>query len=361
MLLINDVKVTALDKDDKFVEHYEYLRRETKRQFKDTVTFDFPKDKYKKIPNPQNMGARLESPQGTLMKTNYMYVAANASYDVRWYNQEKKTKSGIKYEPAFIHFGGRMVLNLKKDWDKIFFMLFVSPVVGKLFDPELARYQNIQKGGNVHYVLVDEDAEATIDVSKARMRAEVEALITSPVYGLSDEKIVDVAIGYGLVNPMKKVKPDTARHLLLKYVFSGDKENLIFNRMQEFKASAGLEDRIAVRRLVREAIELNVVGFRKLEGTKTRVWAVLDPSGEPREDLVKTNWAQTYENTLEDWLINNPVKLDEISEYVRQNKDAHFTKVEVEAASSDDPFGYEDDIPKPKRTRNTKASTTTKK
>ncbi len=355
MLIINDVKLSALPEDSRFHEIYQNARYAVRRQFKDAVTLDFPKEKYKQIPNPHNMGARIEKPGGALIKANYMYVTPRETFDVRYYTQEKKVGKEIKYEPSYINFKGRMVLNTKKDWDYLFFLLFVSPVAGKAFNDELAKLQNLQRGGNAHYVLIDEEFDAVEQLGKTRYRAEVEALIISPEFGLSDDKIIEIAIGYGLISPLKEdVSPAIARTLLLKYILAGDnRENVVFNRIQEFKSLINLDDRLAVRKLVREAMELNVLGFRKFEGTKTRVWAVLDPSGEPKEDLCKTNYHQSYENTVEDHLLKNPVKIDEIQEYVKQKKDVLFTKAQTEAVDTDDILALKEE---PKRRRTGKKS-----
>lgn len=352
MLLINDKKLSALSKTDRFVIIYDSAKRLLKQQYGQTIVLDFPADKIKRVYHP-NMGSTIETPAGFLQKAYKRYVTPKEDFEVRYYtNQKQNSKGVIKYDPVYINFNGKMILDISSQYDLVFFMLFVSPVCGEL-DGDLAQYQNKQRGTSIQYVLYDEARESTKEIDSVRIISEIEAMITSDTIGLTHEMLRRFAIGYGLIDPFKEVHIDTVRKLLLNYLLVKDSSGKVdTKKIAGFKNDYKAEDRLKIRQLIKEAINTGIVGIKRFE--KERQWCLLTKEGNVRNQLCVCNYWQDHENTLEDYLMNNEneeVK-NEIAGLVEMKKSAMDTALDIEldrsALEEDDP-PYEKEVERQQR------------
>lgn len=353
MLLINDVKLSMLPKNDKFVIIYDNVRRAMMEQYGKTIVLDFPPDKIKSV-YTANAGMLMETPAGYLQKAYKRYVTAREEYEVRYYVSQRQARNGVvRYNPVYIYFNGKMPLDIKSQFDLIFFMLFVSPMCGELGEG-LREYQNLQRGDIVHYVLYDEAKEATDEINLVRLTSEIEALITSDTIGLSHNMLRQFAIGYGLIDPFKEVHVDTIRKLLLSYLLVRDSAGRIDSkRVLAFKNDYKAEDRLKIRQLIKEAISTNIVAVKR-QGTE-RHWCLLTKDGNIRNNLVVCNYYQNHENTLEDYLMNedNSVVKEEIASLVEMKKNVMdiALDIELDRSSFDMEFMLEDANVKSKDTK----------
>jgi hypothetical protein len=330
MLLINDMKFSTLPEDNRFKIIYEEAHHETLKRFGATVILDFPKDRYKKIPNPNNLGARLETPQGFLQSTYKVFRTPKESFEIRYFESERTTNKGVKkYEPAYIWFKGKMTINAKTQFDKLFYFLFVSPAAQKL-DGRLGEYQNMARSNNPQYVVYDEVYEAQKEVLFMRLESEVKALITSPSMGLSENKLIQMAKWYGLIDPLVDYDIDVVRRLLVNYVttLTTSGYDNTMKKMKDFVDTANLDEVIEVRGLVREAIKLGFIGLLK-NGT-AREWCILTPNGEKRDFLCFGDWNVGHDSVLVGFLMETPTFRAEISDMVAMKKSEMSTVKELE-------------------------------
>lgn len=349
MLLVNDEKLSALPKTDRFVIIYDTAKRMLKQQYGQTIVLDFPADKIKRVYS-RGAGSTIETPAGFLQQPHKRYVTPKEDFEVRYYTNQKQNRKGIiNYDPAYIHFKGKMILDISSQFDLVFFMLFVSPVCGML-DGEMAQFQNKYRGNSIHYVLYDAAREATSEINSVRMVSEIEAMITSDTIGLTHDMLRRFAIGYGLIDPFKEVHIDTIRKLLLGYLLVRDGSGKIDSkRIIGFKNDYKSDDRLKIRQLIKEAINTGVVGIKKFE--KERQWCLLTKEGNVRNQLCVCNHWQDHENILEDYLMNkeNEEVKDEISGLVEVKKSAMDTILDIEldrfAVEEDDP-PYEKEVQK---------------
>ena len=341
MLLINDVKLSMLPKNDKFVIIYDNVRRAMMEQYGKTIVLNFPLDKIKTV-NTVNAGTLLETPSGYLQKAYKRYVTSREEYEVRYYVGQKQMRNGvIKYNPVYINFNGKMSLDVRSQFDLIFFMIFVSPVCGLLNDDILRKYQNLQRGDIIHYVLYDEVKEATEQINMVRLTSEIEALVTSDSIGLSHKMLRQFAIGYGLIDPFKEVHIDTVRKLLLGYLLVRDRAGRIDSkRVLAFKNDSKTKNRLDVRQLIKEAVNVNVLEVRR-QGME-RHWCLLTKDGNIRNNICVCNYYQDYESTLEDYLVSdeNHAMKEEIAKLVEMKKAAMDTALDIELDRSSFDLDY---------------------
>ena len=355
MLLVNDVKYASLPDDHRFRIIYEEAFKQVKIQFGGTVVLDFPKEKYKKIPNPNNLGTRLEAPAGLVQPSYRVYATPKENFEVRYYETEKVGAGGKKrYNPAYLWFRGRTSIDVKTRFDYLFYLLFVSPNCEKI-EGRLGDYQNINRAPNSQYVLFNEKAEAQMELATIRNVSEIQTMITSERLGLIPEKIYNLAAWYGLIDAVKRPHIDVVRKMLVNYVITKDSVgNYDYSRMEEFMNVIDLDDVIATRGLVKEAIEYGIVGLKK-NGIK-REWCYLTPEGEKRDYLCDGDWDVGHKNALVHHLIDHPNVKSDVYEMVMSKRSINQTKVEMDIDIPDDPemFGEPEYEKKVERKKNKK-------
>jgi hypothetical protein len=187
-----------------------------------------------------------------------------------------KGKGGVgHYLPKTYDFRGKTGVNLVKDPDLAFFLVFVSPYCGLLMDKKFSENQNRFRGLRRHYVVFDENGVAEEELSTTSKVSEASALISSEKLGIPLDLVYSIGSVYGIFSPKSYPSPALARKQLADHVLQRDTRGKYdMELINKFVDDVNIPEMIQLKQLVKELISFDVVANHRID--KQMKFVVLD-------------------------------------------------------------------------------------
>jgi hypothetical protein len=313
MLEANDVKISSNSPDVKIFEIYDKAVRLLKERFGRHVVLDFPKDNYRVVKTDKNKSI-IEHSQGVLFKSVTIYNNNQNQWNIRYFRNEKMLRTGRKgYEPAYIHFADKIAISLDTDPDFAFFMIFVSPLCGAM-NGEIGKLQNDKRAGTPQFVVWDEQGDARKEIIDASLASKADAMIVSQDIGLPANKVIDICIAYGLMDPKVKGDEFIARKLLRNYVLHKEHGEYDYKKLQTFIDDCDVPHVTEVKVVVKKAIAFKVV--KEIGSGNEMQWAIASDNGEPATMLCRINNYYGAEKSLEVFFNQNENQYNDVKQII---------------------------------------------
>lgn len=317
MLLVNGEKLDKVDGRSAFAKAYSRAIKGLKDKFGNNIIIDFPPEAITWL-DMGNGKRKREYPQGFMLQTKRIYDKGGDSFEVIYYETSRVDNNGItQYKPKFFDFRSKQTINLNKQKDLAFFLVFVSPFCGFLMDKELRSLQNDLHAARDQYIVFDENGMAESEMEIAEKVSEAQALIASQSMGLSIDNLTSIGVAYGALNPGNQnvITPALVRKRMNEFVLRKDsKGKYDVTLIDQFLEDVNLPEVIEVKAFVKELIHKNIIGIEK--NGRVSEYCVYDKNGKVISSLCRVNEFDVPENSIIDHLLENPEHVKQLKEVI---------------------------------------------
>jgi len=273
--------------------------------------------------NPFDPDSKEESAPGVGLPARVRYAWSGGSGEVQYYNSFTMDKGEPMFIPNRIDFTGFMLLDVKKELDLIFFLIFVSPFIEII--PEWEEHQNLFRRRS-HYRLYDHEAVVDSEVKIEELVSQVSTFIYNKDFGIPIQKLRIIASAFSIpgVSFMKdnEVKISLAAKILAKD--SKNKYNL--ELINDFLSNMDTNEMVFINSLIQTAIDHDLI--------RNRVPGKTNPKGswyynsEQKELICEIGTTAPPRRSLLDFLISAPEERKEFERVIQQQTEVILSEKE---------------------------------
>lgn len=319
MLAFNNQTLEKLPKEHPFLADYNE-KIDLLKEMGDTFEFRFTDDKIRPK-NPFDPDSREESAAGVSLLTRVRYAWTGGSGEVTYYRSFTMDHGEPLFVPREIPFTGFMTLDIRKDPDLIYFLIFVSPFIEPIpdfKDDEGKSLMNLFRRRS-HYKLYLHDAVVDSKYELEEKISEVQTLIYDKNYGLPIAKIRVIASSYSIPG-VGFMKDNEVRIALKERILATTRGRHDIKLINDFLTNKDTPEQVVLNSLIQTGIDHDLI--------RNRVPSQKNPKGawyynsEQKELICEVGNMVAPRRALIDFLTSSPDDRKEFERVITEQSEA---------------------------------------
>jgi hypothetical protein len=263
MIAVNGSRLDLSKKDDPFVKYYLEKTNFIKSKGTDYV-FNFCKNLITP-PDPADPRDRPKYPMPFSIRTKQLFSQDNIECEVQYYETALPRKNQeTEFLPQSLEIRSSNVFNVKKDLDKIFFLIYISVRCAVMPEFPGQNLNGVSKGS--YFELYDRIKSLETEEYEENLEAEVRLALSGGAKGLPIGKIRLLAASYGIRNTADLADVEVRQSL--RNIILARKDGVLDNeKVEKFLASFNLDDTIELSASIQLARDNKLIQFVKKSPT----------------------------------------------------------------------------------------------
>lgn len=283
MIAVNGKPLNTEDKTNAFFKHYNKCVQAIKEMAKqDTIVLKYTENRIKPA-DPTDPYGRPSSPTGFDVPMSENFTLEGTTYKINYYTNIITSTKGDSYKPKYTTFPGQMKLNITRDMELAFFLLFVStwvapiPGISTKVTSLYADLQNPQRRPLPWFKLDDKVQAAKDIVEIEKLIAKINTVIMDDEFGLKDKELQGVAYAYEIMD--SALEPSELRLRIKQKLLTTINGKYDMIKITEFLQTYQNKDRMEMLGNVKYAEKQGIISVE--QKGKKRQWFLNLEEGSP--------------------------------------------------------------------------------